>query len=481
MYITQEDRFKMNYQKALDIGQAILVIVVRVILGNISVKERFNALSNKEKKKLNFGKNQIKHIQDGMDLAKMDISMLDLITRAFCGLGDKGHSFAYKDNPYLTFISAVDQYYLIFIRTMTTYPNVLNIDDTLFACTASFGICSVIAKKCVSTKPFNPLGGNTLNDLLKKLKETRNDFAHQRQNMTLDKAKLTTKLTEMGALYTSILEELKTNYCNPTQITFIDKEIKVTDAQLLLLHKTLDDHIIEETNNLVKAAAEMTKSSEQAAAMMTKSSVSVDQAVNQASADLNRTMEHGKTILEENLNQAAENIKHQVTYTLNESALNVNANYIHAQEELDKTLKKIAEIIPDAATMTSSLNAESQITALTAQFEMAKLDHERELLTLKEEKNVGECKIEGLLAQLEMAKLDHERELQTLKAEKNVGDSKIEELLAQLQENEIVYNTELTTLSLNIEDSKKDAARLLQELTEAKNKIRHVTELLDSA
>ncbi|CAL4070709.1 unnamed protein product, partial [Meganyctiphanes norvegica] len=420
MYITQEDRFKLNYQKAIDIGQAILVIVLRVLLGNSSVKERFNALSNKEKKKFNFGKNQIKHIQDGMALENMDISMLDLITRAFGGLGDKGHSFANKDNPYLTFISAVDQYYLIFIRTMTTYPNVLNIDDTLFACTASFGICSVIAKKCVSTKPFNPLGGNTLNDLLKKLKETRNDFTHQRQNMTLDKAILTTKLTEMGALYNSILEELKTNYCNPTQITFIDNKIEVHQDQLLLLHKTLDDHIIEDTTKLVQAAAEMTKSSEQAAAIMTKSSVSFTQSVN-------RTMEHGKTVLD----QMAENIKHQVTSTLNESASNANANYIHAQDELEKTLKKLAETNPDAATMTSSHNAERQIRVLTAQLEMAKLDHERELPTLKEELTDAKNKIRNVTGLLDSAKKNI-TELESSNKENQLNTETLTDLQNQL-------------------------------------------------
>ncbi|CAL4086034.1 unnamed protein product [Meganyctiphanes norvegica] len=77
------DRLKWNFEKALDEGRNVLVILCRVRLKGVPVTAKFAELSNTEKKSWGFKKGQIKQIESGCDLNDMDISLLYLIIRVF--------------------------------------------------------------------------------------------------------------------------------------------------------------------------------------------------------------------------------------------------------------------------------------------------------------------------------------------------------------------------------------------------------------
>ncbi|CAL4109094.1 unnamed protein product [Meganyctiphanes norvegica] len=183
MSITEEDRLKLNNEKAImDVGRNGLIIVTTVLLKGDSVLVKFNGLSNADKRK-KFNESQRNHIISGLSLNDMDVSLLDAIIRTFGGLGS----------------------------------------------------CH-------------------LSDLLKTLKNKRNDFVHEKHMLSLDKAGLRLRLTELKTLCKDILEELK-NYCSAAEIPLIDHSISVMENQLSLLEKTINDDILENTQNLVKEAA----------------------------------------------------------------------------------------------------------------------------------------------------------------------------------------------------------------------------------
>ncbi|CAL4248577.1 unnamed protein product, partial [Meganyctiphanes norvegica] len=186
---TLEDRLYSNYEKAVNEGRHAMVRVCTILLTGIPVSERFIGLSNGEKKKLGYNMDQIRHIESGIMLNDMDISLLLLNIRA-----------------------------------------------------------------------FSELGPGSLHDLLKQFKGIRNDFVHEKQLMSLNRENLITKLSELKALFTSIIEELK-SYCDIDIIPLLDHDIAHIGVRLLSLEKTLDDHILEQTAVLVKRTESLTEAS----------------------------------------------------------------------------------------------------------------------------------------------------------------------------------------------------------------------------
>jgi len=82
-----KDRLLSNYEKALDIGRNVLILVCKVVLKGVPVADKFIGLSNLEKKKLGFNATQVSHAESGRALDDMDISIVYLIISAFGGLG----------------------------------------------------------------------------------------------------------------------------------------------------------------------------------------------------------------------------------------------------------------------------------------------------------------------------------------------------------------------------------------------------------
>lgn len=84
MSYTIEDNLKSNYKKAvLDEGRNVLVKVCTVLLNGVPVAIFFTTLSNTQRKSWGFNGDQIREIESGLPLHKMDTTLLHLMTRAF--------------------------------------------------------------------------------------------------------------------------------------------------------------------------------------------------------------------------------------------------------------------------------------------------------------------------------------------------------------------------------------------------------------
>ncbi|CAL4152325.1 unnamed protein product [Meganyctiphanes norvegica] len=180
---TPEDLCKLNFEKCLDEGRMIMVLVCLVLLKGdmVSVQKRCAALSyNTLKIKYGFNRSQYNHVTSGMPLNKMDISLLSIIIHAFGGLN-----------------------------------------------------------------PGERHEDQQLQDDLRELKESRNSYVHEKQSSSMDKTKLKTKLKDTETLCVRIMEQLK-SHCDPKiypSEAEIDKNIGIIQNNFFSLQDTLYDHI----------------------------------------------------------------------------------------------------------------------------------------------------------------------------------------------------------------------------------------------
>lgn len=105
---------------------------------------------------------------------------------------------------------------------------------------------------------FGNLSAGTLKSLLKDLKDTRNEFAHEEHNMVFNKTFVKKRLNSLKILYVSILNELK-KYADPTTIPLLDQDIHDVGVRLADLMHTLDDHIVDKTVAMCKASSALTE------------------------------------------------------------------------------------------------------------------------------------------------------------------------------------------------------------------------------
>ncbi|CAL4066330.1 unnamed protein product [Meganyctiphanes norvegica] len=102
-------------------------------------------------------------------------------------------------------------------------------------------------------RAFGGLRPGRLEDLLLELKTIRNRFEHGKHKLSLDKTRLTRRLKNIKDICIDILNELKV--FDPTQITFLDHQITLTEDKFSSLKKTIDDEILENTQKLVNESA----------------------------------------------------------------------------------------------------------------------------------------------------------------------------------------------------------------------------------
>ncbi|CAL4104770.1 unnamed protein product [Meganyctiphanes norvegica] len=230
------------------------IIVCIVLLKGVPVADKFVGLSNGEKKRLGFNADQIRHIESGWALDKMDISILDLIIRAFGGLSP-GH----------------------------------------------------------------------LTNLLKQFKDKRNDYIHEKQNLSLDKKTLKAKLAELKAIYKSILEVMK-YHCDPAEIPRLNLDIAEMETQMSLLENTVDDHLQEKTEALRRAAHNASEQMTQSAATLNqnicKSTRILDQTVakvSQLEANINKTVSD----LDDKVSEANSTLEQATSANNNQPSINI--------------------------------------------------------------------------------------------------------------------------------------------------------------
>lgn len=193
------------------------------------------------------------------------------------------------------------------------------------------------------------VGPGHLQDLLKKFKVERNHFAHEKQNLSLDKTKLGIKLAELEVLYTAIFEELKT-HCDPAVIPSLDKDIADMGARLLTLEKTVGDGIHEETKALREETTLTVAKISQSSATLEQNNHKTMTNLNQAASQIEGNLKDIVSKTKSDLDLTTANLNLQVTDstdTLKQGALSVNQILNQAAItalQVEKTLKRVKDI-----------------------------------------------------------------------------------------------------------------------------------------